>query len=442
MACYKWRAVTKRLFADWNVDLAVAGSNDPSDDVVSFRSRKLGRDVAVEGTLAHQPAGLSSIAVCAGIKHEGVLDLSVVKLDAAGAAAGVFTRNRCPSYAVVWDRAKLADGRAQLLCVVSKNANVFTVSGEDDTRAMARQLAGEFGVREDDVILSCTGVIGVPLPMPRIAAAITGLSKKLRPGGLDDVSRAILTTDRGPKVCSVRVGDLVVCAMAKGAGMIEPNMATMLVYFFTNAQVDGARLAAILRGAVDRTFNSISVDSDTSTSDSVVAFSTGQVRLDADLEADLADAFRAMSVKLARDVVAQSEGATKLIECTVRCDGSEGEAKAMAKRIINSPLVKTAVHGGDPNWGRIVMAIGKGAGDEGGVPPAIARTDVVIEMMGQTLFRRSEPVATDLAALSRSIKASTRVSIDVTVGQGRHSAKAWGCDLSDRYVEINSDYMT
>jgi glutamate N-acetyltransferase/amino-acid N-acetyltransferase len=204
--------------------------------------------------------------------------------------------------------------------------------------------------------------------------------------------------------------------------------------------VDGAKLGAILRGAVDRSFNSISVDSDTSTSDSVVAFSTGQVRLDADLEADLADAFRAMSVKLARDIVAQSEGATKLIECTVRCDGSEREAKAMAKRIINSPLVKTAVHGGDPNWGRIVMAIGKGDAD--GATGDIARTDVVIEMMGQTLFRRSEPVATDLGALSRSIKASSRVSIDVTVGQGRHSAKAWGCDLSDRYVEINSDYMT
>ncbi len=430
----------RKLFEDWNAYIDVAASSDPAHDVISFESRTEKREIHIEGTLAHQPKGLSSVAVSAGIKHEGVLDLSVVKLGSPGVAAGVFTKNRCPSYAVTWDREKLVDGRAQLLCVVSKNANVFTVRGEEDTRTMARLLADELAVRADDVILSCTGVIGVPLPMAKIEAGIQGLSKKLRPGGLDDVSRAILTTDRGPKVCSVRVGDVVACAMAKGAGMIEPNMATMLVYFFTNADVSPAALKAILDGAVDRTFNSISVDSDTSTSDSVIAFSTGQVLLDSDGEADLVDAFRCMSIKLARDIVAQSEGATKLIECTVRADTSARDAKIMAKKIVNSPLVKTAVHGGDPNWGRIVMAIGKPDGDA--PAPPIARTEVTIEMMGQVLFRRSEPVATDLEALSRSIKASSRVSIDVTVGQGRYAAKVWGCDLSNRYVEINAEYMT
>src|SRR6185437_8027120 len=169
--------------------------------------------------------------------------------------------------------------------------------------------------------------------------AIPGIAGKLRPGALEETARAILTTDRGPKVCSVRVGDLVVCAMAKGAGMIEPNMATMLVYFFTNADLDGAGLKAVLTGAVDRTFNALTVDSDTSTSDTVVMFSTRKARLDDALRADFTSAVRAMSIKLARDIVAQSEGATKLIETRVRLDSSVADAKIMAKKIANSPLV-------------------------------------------------------------------------------------------------------
>jgi len=276
--------------------------------------------------------------------------------------------------------------------------------------------------------------------MAKIEAAISGLSTKLRPGALDGVARAILTTDRGPKICSVRVGDVVACAMAKGAGMIEPNMATMLVYFFTNADVPADRLKAILVDAVERTYNSISVDSDTSTSDTVVVFSTRRVPLDAQGEADLADAIRCMSLKLARDIVAQSEGATKLIECTVRADSSARDAKVMAKNVVNSPLVKTAAYGGDPNWGRIVMAIGKPDGGPAVAP--IAPTDVTIVMMDQVLFRRAEPVATDLDALARSIQSAARVSIDVVIGEGRYAAKAWGCDLSPRYVEINAEYMT
>jgi glutamate N-acetyltransferase/amino-acid N-acetyltransferase len=432
--------VRRKLFDDWNVYLDVAESNDIAADVVSFDSRTEGREVRVEGTLAHQPRGLASVAVAAGIKQEGVLDLSVVKLDEPGVAAGVFTKNRCPSYAVTWDREKLSDGRAQLLAVVSKNANVFTPRGADDTRTMARWLASEFAVDANDVVLSCTGVIGVPLPMAKIEAAISGLSTKLRPGALDGVARAILTTDRGPKVCSVRVGDVVACAMAKGAGMVEPNMATMLVYFFTNADVPAERLKAILVDAVERTYNSISVDSDTSTSDTVVVFSTRRAPLDADGEADLADAIRCMSLKLARDIVAQSEGATKLIECTVRVDSSARDAKVMAKNVVNSPLVKTAAYGGDPNWGRIVMAIGKPDGGPAVAP--IAPTDVTIVMMDQVLFRRAEPVATDLDALARSIQSAARVSIDVVIGEGRYAAKVWGCDLSHRYVEINAEYMT
>jgi glutamate N-acetyltransferase/amino-acid N-acetyltransferase len=432
--------VKRRPLEDWNVTLEESQSGDPSRDVVSFRSRASGEDVTVEGSLAHQPSGIRAAAVAAGVKHPGVLDFAVVRMDEPGSAAAVFTKSLCPSYAVQHGREVLADGRAQALAVVSKNANVFTPTGAEDTRTLARWLADELRVDVNDVVLSCTGVIGVPLPMERLRAAVHGVSGALREGALDGPAEAILTTDRGPKVCSVRLGEVVVCAMAKGAGMIEPNMATMLVYFFTNADLDAPSLRALLAGAVERTFNSISVDSDTSTSDTVAIFSTRSARLDANARADFEDAVRAMSLKLARDVVAQSEGATKLIECTVRLDTSPRDAKLMAKKIINSPLVKTAVHGGDPNWGRLVAAIGKP--DERLGVSGVAPSDVVVQMMGQVLFSRSAPVATDLPALARSIKESSRVMIDVCIGRGVHTATVWGCDLSRGYVDINSEYMT
>lgn len=432
--------VKRKLFADWNLYTEVADPDDPSSDVVTFESRTLAREVAVEASLAHQPDGVRAAAVSAGIKSEGVLDFSVVRLDEPGAAAGLFTTSLCPGYAVSFDREVLADGRAQALAVVSKNANVFTPTGEEDTRTMARWLADELDVRTADVVLSCTGVIGVPLPMNKLRAAIAGVSRKLRVAALDDVSQAILTTDRGPKVCSVRIGDVVVCGMAKGAGMVEPDMATMLVYFFTNADLEGPELREILVGAADRTFNSLSVDSDTSTSDSFVMFSTQRARLDVAARADFADAVRCMSLKLARDVVIQAEGSTKLIECTVRLDSSPRDAKRIAKRVVNSPLVKTAIHGGDPNWGRLVMAIGKP--DERVEIGRIDPSDVTIAMMGTTVFERSQPMAIDLDSLAQSIRASKRIAIDIRVGAGRHAATVWGCDLSRRYVEINADYTT
>jgi glutamate N-acetyltransferase/amino-acid N-acetyltransferase len=432
--------VKRKVFEDWNLDLEIAEAGEPSADVVSFRSRALGRDVAVEPSLAHQPDGIQTAALAAGIKYDDVLDFTVVRLDRQGSAAGVFTTNLCPGYAVPYDRRVLADGKAQALLVVSKNANVFTPDGERDVDTMARALAGAIGIAADDVVVSCTGVIGVPLPMAKIEKAIGGVAAKLRPRALDDASRAILTTDRGPKVCSVRIGDVVVCAMAKGAGMIEPNMATMLVYFFTNADLDGAGLREVLTGAVDRTFNSLSVDSDTSTSDSVVVFSTRAAALDEALRADFTDAVRGMSLKLARDVVAQAEGATRLIDCTVRIGTSARDAKIIAKKIVNSPLVKAAVYGGDPNWGRVVMAIGKP--DERLTIRRVGVEDVTIAMMGQVVFDRGRAIPLDLAGLAARIRAATRVGVEVTIGDGRHAATVWGCDLSHRYVEINADYTT
>jgi glutamate N-acetyltransferase/amino-acid N-acetyltransferase len=433
--------VKSKPFDDWNAYLTTAASSDPSHDGLSFVSRTAGgAEIRIEGSLAHQPNGICCAAIAAGVKHEGVLDFTVVKLERPGPVAALFTKSLCPAHAVAFDKDTVAGGRAQLLAVISKNANVFVSHGDEDVRTLARWLSSEFGVDSNEVVLSCTGVIGVPLPMNKLERAIAGLSKDLRSHGLDEAAQAILTTDRAPKVCSVRFGDVIVCAMAKGAGMIEPNMATMLVYFFTNADIDAPRLKAVLADAVERTFNSISVDSDTSTSDTVAMFSTADVRLDSDAEADFVDAVRCMSMKLARDIVAQSEGATKLIECTVRLDTSTRDARLMAKKIVNSPLVKTAVHGGDPNWGRVVMAIGKP--DERMDIHALSPADVVIEMMGHVVFSRSEPVPLELDVLARTLGGATRVPIDVRIGEGRHVAKVWGCDLSARYVEINAEYMT
>ena len=238
----------------------------------------------------------------------------------------------------------------------------------------------------------------------------------------------------------MRIGDVVLCGMAKGAGMIEPNMATMLVYLFTNADLEPRRLQEMLGSAVDRTFNSITVDSDTSTSDSVVLFSTRAAPVNREAEADLEAALRCVSLKLARDVVSQSEGATKLIECAVSVDTTARDASLIGKKIVNSPLLKSAVNGGDPNWGRIVMAIGKP--DERMVLQRLSPADVTIEMMGQVVFARGEAIAMDPDALSRRIRESPRVSIAVRIGEGKHTAKVWGCDLSAKYVEINAEYMT
>jgi glutamate N-acetyltransferase/amino-acid N-acetyltransferase len=433
-------ATKRKLFDDWNLHIETGEGNDPSLDVISFESRTLHREVPIEPTLTHQPEGVSCAAVSAGIKHEGVLDFTVIKLDRPGSAGGVFTTSLCPSDAVELDREVLSDGRAQALAVVSKNANVYTPNGREDLRSLARSLAKEIDVQANDIVISCTGVIGVPLPMEKVEAAVAGISRKLRSAALEDAARAILTTDHGPKVCSVRFGDIVVCAMAKGAGMIEPNMATMLVYFFTNADIDGAGLRAVIADASERTFNSLSVDSDTSTSDSVVLFSTRQAKVGEAERADFADAVRCMSLKLARDIVAQAEGSTKLIECTVRLHTSQRDAKIVAKKIVNSPLVKTAIHGADPNWGRLVMAIGKP--DERLTLRSIPPRDVTISVMGRVLYDGGHPIDVDLPALSTSIAESARIAIDVRIGEPRHRATVWGCDLSRRYVEINADYTT
>ncbi len=421
------------------VHVVEPADGDPEHTRFEFTSRVEGARVAIASTLEHQPAGIRSAALKAGIKYADKLDFAVVKLPSAGPAAGVFTRNRSCSPSVIIDREHLQDGRAQALVVVSKNANVFTPSAMQDTRAIVAGVAEALEVKPSDVLTSATGVIGVALPMAKVNAAIAQLPGALQDGLVDDVASAILTTDRGPKVASARFGEVVLCGMAKGAGMIEPNMATMLVYFFTNLDVPSERLQALVKRAVDATFNAISVDTDTSTSDSLAVFSTGALPTSDDAERDLEACLTAMSLKLAREVVFQAEGSTKLIETTVTGASSDEAAKAIAKQVINSPLMKSAVFGGDPNWGRVVMAIGKpGPGREERIDPA----NIQIHINEYLLFDRGAAVPLDLSAVSASITGRKKVNIHVDMGEGQGAARVWGCDLSYDYVKINAEYTT
>lgn len=417
----------------------VPQDGDPDTTSYQIESVTEGRPVALQRDLSCQPQGLRSAAVKAGIKYPDVYDTCVVVMDKPGAAAGIFTRNRSAAPAVLIDREHLADGRAQALVVLSKNANAFTPTDRDDALRVCGLVAGHIGAPVSDVMISCTGVIGVKLPMPVVEAGVTKALASLQPGLVPETAQAILTTDKGPKVCSMRFGGVNVAAMAKGAGMIEPNMATMLVYFFTDLAVEQAELQRMLVRAADKTFNSISVDSDTSTSDSLILFSTGAVPATPERLRDFEAALAAMMLKLAVDVVYGAEGATKLIEARVNGAVSTQSAREVARMIVNSPLVKTAVFGCDPNWGRIAMAIGKPGQQQ---TSTIDVRRVVIRMNGVTLFAKGEAVPLQLKELSADMRARKKIDIEVELGEGDGSWTAWGCDLSYDYVKENADYTS
>lgn len=368
------------------------------------------------------------------------MDFTVVRLPAATTCSAVFTRSLSASGAVRFDRRNAAHGGIQVLCVISKNANVFTPSEDRDIDDIAAALSTEFDVPTESVFISCTGVIGVPLPMAKIIPGVSGLRNRLEEGHLERSAEAILTTDKAKKMASIKLGDAIICGFAKGAGMIEPKMATMLAYFFTNLRVEKPVLDGILWRVVNRTFNAISVDTDTSTSDTVAIFTTNECdATDVSLD-EFETALTALSLKLARDIVGQGEGVTKIIEADVRTDVSEDHAMMLAKNIINSPLVKTAVHGADPNWGKVVMAIGKPPVND--YPAGLDPSAVQISILGQVVWDRGKSVPVDLAKLSEQMAVARSVRIGVIIGGGSFAAKAWGCDLSEAYVELNAQYTT
>jgi glutamate N-acetyltransferase/amino-acid N-acetyltransferase len=319
--------------------------------------------------------------------------------------------------------------------VNSKNANVATGQrGIEDAVEMCRLVAGELDLDTRDVLPFSTGVIGRHLPMDKIRAGLRGIRDELRPNNLELAARAIMTTDMYPKYISRQVGPAVVAGIAKGAGMIEPNMATMLAYIVTDAELPAHLLRPMLRRVVDRSFNSISIDTDTSTSDTVVLMANGLVG--PVHRRAFEEALTEVCEHLAREIARNGEGASKLI--TVRVGGAKNprQAKFVAKAVVNSPLVKTAVYGCDPNWGRVIMAVGKCA-EERDIEPN--RTTV---RFGSTaVFELGSPVDCDLEAL-RKFLGQPEVEIGVDLGIGNASARVWGCDLTEGYIKENAYYTT
>jgi glutamate N-acetyltransferase/amino-acid N-acetyltransferase len=268
--------------------------------------------IQISNSLVDQPE-LLAISTTLGIKESGKPDFTVIKFPKPSVTVALFTKNRCPSVTVLRNRDCLADAQCQLIAVNSGNANVFTPHGETDLHEIVTLLSNEFEVEASQILMCSTGVIGVPLPMERFRQGIPGLKASLQPAGLHDAATAIMTTDRHPKSCSIRVGDVVIAGIAKGAGMIEPNMATMLVYIFTNATIDAEELKAHLQFAVENSFNRISIDSDTSTSDTVTLSALGTVPAGSISAEDFRRGLTALCVKLARDIVSQGEGVEKIL---------------------------------------------------------------------------------------------------------------------------------
>jgi glutamate N-acetyltransferase/amino-acid N-acetyltransferase len=386
--------------------------------------------VVTAGQNVPAPLGFATHAGNAGVRDNS-LDVSVVAGEVPCSAAGVFTRSLFAGPSVELSRRHLAGGAARALVTVSKNANVATgPAGVRDAAELAGLAAVAVGCEPAEVLVCSTGVIGRPYPMDRLRAHFQGLRLG---GGADfaSVARAIMTTDTRPKLASARAGVATVTGVAKGSGMIEPNMATLLAHVFTDARVTAPVLGGMWRRAVDATFNCLSIDTDTSTSDSAIVMASGLAGPveEADLEAALSAVCESLTFQLAAD----GEGATKVIKVDVSEARDLGQARRVAKAIVGSPLVKCAVHGADPNWGRVVMAVGK----------CWQETDIVAEEVrvsfaGLEVYPRQEA---DLDRLSALMKEHV-VEIGVRLGTGPAVATAWGCDLSAEYVRINADYTT
>ncbi len=381
----------------------------------------------------HHPEGFLSLAKNVGIK-DGTLDLTVIYSTVRARAAAMFTRNRFPGAPVIVGRKHIANGFAQALVINSKNANVaMGKPGIDNAIETCRIVGKELGVDSYDVLPFSTGVIGRPLPMDKIRAGLRGIKSELKPDNLKLAAEAIMTTDMYPKYVSVKVGNAIIAGIAKGAGMIEPNMATMLVYLMTDAELPKTALRPMLRRVVDRTFNCMSIDTDTSTSDTVVLMANGlagKVKL-GQFEKGLLEVCEYLTKEIARS----GEGATKLIAVDVARAKTQVQARRVAKLIVNSPLVKTAVYGCDPNWGRVIMAVGKSF--DASIEPA----KVTIRFGATNVFKKGAPVDCNLDAL-RKYLGQPEVSIGVELGIGKASARVWGCDLTEGYIKENAYYTT
>jgi glutamate N-acetyltransferase/amino-acid N-acetyltransferase len=380
------------------------------------------------------PHGFLSFGKNIGIKDD-TLDFAVVYSEVLCKAAAVFTRNNFPGAPVIVGREHIANGQLQAIVINSKNSNVATgKEGIDNSKIICQEVAKSLGIDQENILPSSTGVIGVPLPMEKILPACSFAKSDLKPNNLEEVAHAIMTTDTRSKISYQTIEHNgktgTIYGIAKGAGMIEPNMATMLCYIFSDFHTDGV-LYDELKYAVDRSFNVVSIDTDTSTSDTVVLMTSGHSgtipsQLFKEIITDI-------SIDLAKKIARDGEGATKLIILNILESKDDSQATKIGKSIINSPLVKTAIYGGDPNWGRLIMAIGK-------------VFDEPIDFDSLKIFFGDIPVKNAdnkiKKELSTYLKENEEVEIFIHLGSGTVQKSFYGCDLTEAYVEENAYYTT
>ncbi len=392
------------------------------------------------------PVGGVSIATAmAGIKRAGRRDVLLMSFDPGTTVAGVFTTSRCPSAAVEWCKGVLPAGKCRALLVNAGNANAFTgKKGRASTEASAGYVAEALGIDPGEIMLASTGVIGEPLDASKFGAVMGDLADSLTPDDWSSAAAAIMTTDTFPKggTRTVEIGGKTVTinGIAKGAGMIAPNMATMLSFVATDAAVPHAVLQDMLASGVSRSFNKITVDSDTSTSDTLLAFATGAsgASVDDAASADgkaFAEALHSLLLELSHWVVKDGEGCTKFVAVTVTGAESDASASRIARSIADSPLVKTAIAGEDANWGRIVMAVGKA-----GEPADRDRLEIHFGDIRVAVDGERDPDYSEAAA--SAVMREPEIAIRVDLGLGSGTDTVWTCDLTKEYVAINGDYRT
>ena len=395
-------------------------------------------------------AGVEFASGAAGVKYQGRTDVTLIRIAPGSSIAGAFTRSSTRAACVLDNQAKLAQGGdapdGAAIIVNSGNANAFTgARGQESVDAVTAAVASATGVPASRVFSSSTGVIGEPLPHDRIVAITDDLAGALSQDGVAEAARAIMTTDTFPKGASATLagdgGQIRIAGIAKGSGMIAPDMATMLVYIFTDARISAPLLQQALSGHMDSTFNAITVDSDTSTSDALILAATGRsdaaeiTSLDSGAGAGFTAALQQVMRELAHLVVRDGEGATKFVEVQVTGAETEADAQKVAMAIANSPLVKTAIAGEDANWGRIVMAVGKSG--------AKADRDLLTIRFGDMVLAEKGWRAPDYdeAAASAYMKnQNLLIAVDLGLGQGARTA--WTCDLTHGYIDINADYRS
>jgi glutamate N-acetyltransferase/amino-acid N-acetyltransferase len=387
--------------------------------------------------------GVRFATAAAGVKYQGRTDVMLAVADAGSSVAGVFTKSATRAAPVLdcQDKIGKSSDAGVAILVNSGNANAFTGKfGRASVEAITSAVADSTNMPIERVFTSSTGVIGEPLPHDRVIAVIDELNRNLSENALEDAARAIMTTDTYSKGASAVVetpaGHVNIAGIAKGSGMIAPDMATMLVYIFTDAKIEQSVLQHMISSITDQTFNCITVDSDTSTSDTLLAVATGASGIAiAEADKEFSDALNSVMLELAHLVVRDGEGATKFVEINVSGAANDADAKTHAMAIANSPLIKTAIAGEDPNWGRVVMAIGKSG--------AAADRDSLSISFGDILVAKEGWVADDYREEDgANYMKNDHIVLNVDVGIGDGESTVWTCDLTHGYIEINADYRS